>query len=154
MEHQHHHSHGNMAGKKMNHDHHRMMIDDFKKRFRISLVIALPILLFSPMIQHFFEYQLLLPGNKYLLLTLSSIIYFWGGWPFLKGFFGELKKGSPGMMTLISMAISVAYFYSAATVFGLKGMDFFWELASLIVIMLLGHWLEMKSVLGASKALQ
>lgn len=154
MEHQHHHSHGNMAGKEMNHDHHRMMIDDFKKRFWISLVIALPILLFSPMIQHFFHYQLLLPGNKYLLLTLSSIIYFWGGWPFLKGFFGELKKGSPGMMTLISMAISVAYFYSAATVFGLMGMDFFWELASLIVIMLLGHWLEMKSVLGASKALQ
>ncbi|MEO7444718.1 MAG: copper-translocating P-type ATPase [Ferruginibacter sp.] len=139
-----------MAG----HDHHRMMILDFKKRFWVCLVITIPILIFSPMIQQFFSYRLLLPGNPYILLALSSIIYFWGGWPFLKGFFGEIKKGAPGMMTLISMAISVAYFYSAATVFGLPGMDFFWELATLIVIMLLGHWLEMKSVLGASKALQ
>ncbi len=136
------------------HDHHRMMIEDFKKRFWVSLIITIPILVFSSMIQQFFNYQLLLPGNKYILLALSSIIYFWGGWPFLKGFFGEIKKGAPGMMTLISMAISVAYFYSVATVFGLPGMDFFWELATLIVIMLLGHWLEMKSVLGASKALQ
>ncbi|MFA5419802.1 MAG: copper-translocating P-type ATPase, partial [Bacteroidales bacterium] len=75
-------------------------------------------------------------------------------WPFLKGFYKEIKAKGPGMMTLIAMAISVAYFYSAATVFGLKGVDFFWELATLIDIMLLGHWLEMKSVLGASKALQ
>ncbi|SDW51458.1 Cu2+-exporting ATPase [Hydrobacter penzbergensis] len=148
------HDHGSIPMGMAGHDHHRMMIDDFKKRFWISLVISIPILLFSPMIQQFFSYQLLLPGNKYFLLTLSSIVYFLGGWPFLKGFFDEIKKRAPGMMTLISMAISVAYFYSAATVFGLKGMDFFWELATLIVIMLLGHWLEMKSVLGASKALQ
>jgi len=148
------HDHGAIPMGMAGHDHHRMMIEDFKKRFWISLIITIPILVFSPMIQQFFNYQLLLPGNKYILLALSSIIYFWGGWPFLKGFFGEIKKGAPGMMTLISMAISVAYFYSAATVFGLKGMDFFWELATLIVIMLLGHWLEMKSVLGASKALQ
>ncbi len=139
-----------MAG----HDHHRMMIQDFKKRFWVCLVITIPILVFSPMIQQFFNYRLLLPGNQYVLMALSSVVYFWGGWPFLKGFFGEVKKRAPGMMTLISMAISVAYFYSAATVFGLPGMDFFWELATLIVIMLLGHWLEMKSVLGASKALQ
>jgi len=139
-----------MAG----HDHHKMMIKVFKKRFWVCLIITIPILVFSPMIQDFFSYQLLLPGNQYILLVLSSLIYFWGGWPFLQGFWGEVKKGSPGMMTLISMAISVAYFYSAATVFGLPGMDFFWELATLIVIMLLGHWLEMKSVLGASKALQ
>ncbi len=139
-----------MAG----HDHHRMMIEDFKKRFWISLIITIPVLIFSPMIQQFFSYQLLLPGNKYILMALSSVIYFWGGWPFLKGFYGEMKKRAPGMMTLIAMAISVAYFYSVATVFGLPGMDFFWELATLIVIMLLGHWIEMKSVLGASKALQ
>ncbi len=139
-----------MAG----HDHHKMMIRDFKKRFWVSLIITIPILVFSPMIQSFLGYDYLLPGNEYVLLVLSSIIYFWGGWPFLKGFWDEIKAKGPGMMTLIAMAISVAYFYSAATVFVLQGVDFFWELATLIVIMLLGHWLEMKSVLGASKALQ
>jgi len=138
----------------MGHDHHRMMIEDFKKRFWVSLVLTVPILAFSPMIQGFFGYEWLLPGNPYILFALSSIVYFWGGWPFLKGFYSEVKAKGPGMMTLISMAISVAYFYSSATVFGLPGEDFFWELATLIDIMLLGHWLEMKSVLGASKALQ
>lgn len=136
------------------HDHHKMMIQDFKKRFWISTVLSIPILVFSPMIQSFFGYEWLLPGNEYILFALSTVVYFWGGWPFLKGFVDEIKSRNPGMMTLIAMAISVAYFYSTATVFGLKGMDFFWELATLIDIMLLGHWLEMKSVLGASKALQ
>ncbi|CAM3782084.1 copper-translocating P-type ATPase [Flavobacterium gelidilacus] len=139
-----------MAG----HNHHQMMINDFKKRFWVILVLTFPILLFSPMIQEFFNYELLLPGNSYVLFALSTIVYFYGGWPFLKGFWSEIKSGSPGMMTLITMAISVAYFYSSATVFGLKGVDFFWELATLIAIMLIGHWIEMKSVLGASKALQ
>ena len=139
-----------MAG----HDHHKMMILDFKKRFWVSTIITIPILVFSPMIQQFFGYEWLLPGNSYILFGLSSIVYFWGGWPFIKGFWNEIKAKGPGMMTLIAMAISVAYFYSTATVFGLKGVDFFWELATLIDIMLLGHWLEMKSVLGASKALQ
>ncbi len=146
--------HGDIPMGMAGHDHHKMMIRDFRKRFWVCLIITIPILVLSPMIQDFFGYHFLLPGNSYVLLALSSFVYFWGGWPFLKGFGGEIKKGSPGMMTLISMAISVAYFYSAATVFGLKGEDFFWELATLIVIMLLGHWLEMKSVLGASKALQ
>lgn len=139
-----------MAG----HDHHKMMIADFKKRFWLTLVLTGPILLISPMIQDFFNYKFLLPGNPYILFGLSSILYFYGGWPFLKGLWSEVKKASPGMMTLIAMAISVAYFYSSATVFGLPGVDFFWELATLIAIMLLGHWIEMKSVLGASKALQ
>ena len=139
-----------MAG----HDHHKMMIADFRKRFWVSLILAIPILFFSPMIQEFFGYAFLLPGNPYVLFALSTIVYFYGGWPFLKGFVSEVKKGTPGMMTLISMAISIAYFYSSATVFGLKGVDFFWELATLIAIMLIGHWIEMKSVLGASKALQ
>ncbi|WP_336129452.1 copper-translocating P-type ATPase [Mesoflavibacter sp. CH_XMU1422-2] len=136
------------------HDHHKMMIADFRKRFWVTLVLTIPILFFSPMIQDFFGYEFLLPGNPYILFALSTIVYFYGGWPFLKGFWSEIKKGAPGMMTLISMAISVAYFYSTATVFGLRGEDFFWELSTLIAIMLLGHWIEMKSVLGASKALQ
>lgn len=139
-----------MAG----HDHHKMMIADFRKRFWVTLILTIPILFFSPMIQEFFGYEFLLPGNPYVLFALSTIVYFYGGWPFLKGFVSEIKKGAPGMMTLISMAISVAYFYSSATVFGLKGVDFFWELATLIAIMLVGHWIEMRSVLGASKALQ
>ncbi|HUZ60920.1 MAG TPA: copper-translocating P-type ATPase, partial [Hanamia sp.] len=139
-----------MAG----HDHHKMMIADFKKRFWLSTILTIPILVLSPMIQHLLGYKVEVPGNKFVLLGLSTFVYFWGGWPFLKGFWSEIKKAAPGMMTLIAMAISVAYFYSAATIFGLKGVDFFWELATLIDIMLLGHWLEMKSVLGASKALQ
>ena len=139
---------------KEGHDHHQMMIADFKKRFWVTLVLTIPILVFSPMIQTFFGYEFLLPGNSYVLFGLGTIVYFYGGWPFLKGFWSEIKSGSPGMMTLISMAISVAYFYSSATVFGLKGVDFFWELATLIAVMLIGHWIEMKSVLGASKALQ
>lgn len=136
------------------HDHHKMMIADFIKRFWVTIILSAPILFFSPMIQGFFGYNILLPGNPYILFGLSSIVYFYGGWPFLKGFVSEMKNKAPGMMTLIAMAISVAYFYSSATVFGLPGMDFFWELATLIAIMLIGHWIEMKSVLGASKALQ
>lgn len=139
-----------MAG----HDHHKMMIADFRKRFWITLVLTIPILFFSPMIQGFFGYDLLLPGNPYILFVLSSVVYFYGGWPFLTGFWSEVKKAAPGMMTLIAMAITVAYVYSSATVFGLEGVDFFWELATLIAIMLVGHWIEMRSVLGASKALQ
>ncbi len=148
------HDHGSIPMGMEGHDHHKMMIEDFKKRFWVSLILTIPVLVLSPMIQQFFNYSLSVPGNKYVLMVLSSIIYFWGGWPFLKGFYTEIKQKGPGMMTLIAMAISVAYFYSTATVFGLPGMDFYWELATLIVIMLLGHWLEMKSVLGASKALQ
>lgn len=148
------HSGHNPGHGQMGHDHHKMMIADFRKRFWVTLVLTIPILFFSPMIQDFFGYEFLLPGNPYILFALSTIVYFYGGWPFLKGFWSEIKKGAPGMMTLISMAISVAYFYSTATVFGLRGEDFFWELSTLIAIMLLGHWIEMKSVLGASKALQ
>lgn len=161
-EHEQHEQHDGQTPKERNHsghgheghDHHAMMIRDFRKRFWVATIISIPILVFSPMIQNFLGYEWLLPGNKYILLVLSTFVYFWAGWPFLKGFYEEIKAKAPGMMTLIAMAISVAYFYSAATVFGLKGVDFFWELATLIVIMLLGHWLEMKSVLGASKALQ
>nr|WP_246343472.1 copper-translocating P-type ATPase [Adhaeribacter radiodurans] len=136
------------------HDHHAMMIDDFRKRFWISLFLSIPVIIISPMIQHIVGYHLEIPYNMYIAFGLSSIIFLYGGWPFLTGLKDELKKGSPGMMTLIAIAITVAYLYSTAIVFGLEGMDFFWELATLIVIMLLGHWIEMKSVLGASRALE
>src|SRR6187399_1605831 len=136
------------------HDHHAMMINDFKKRFWVSLILTVPILLLSEMIQHWLRFEIKFTGDKYVLLILSSFIFFYGGWPFLKGFVDEIRAKSPGMMTLIALAITVAYVFSVAIIFGFEGMDFFWELATLIVIMLLGHWLEMKSVLGASKALQ
>jgi len=134
--------------------HHEHMIADFKKRFWISLVITLPIVVLAPMIQDLLGYELRFNGDRYFQFALSSVIFFYGGWPFLKGLVDELKKKAPAMMTLIALAISVAYFYSSAVVFGLGGKIFFWELASLIVIMLLGHWIEMKSVMGASNALQ
>ncbi len=135
-------------------NHHAHMIEDFKKRFWISLILSLPVLFLAPMIQLFFGYEFNFPGRDYLSFVLSSIVFFYGGYPFLKGLLDELKDRNPGMMTLIAVAITVAWAYSTATVFGLQGMSFYWELVTLIVIMLLGHWIEMKSVAGASRALE
>lgn len=130
------------------------MIDDFKKRFWISLVISLPIVVLAPMIQELLGYELRFEYDRYVQFALSTAVFFYGGWPFLKGLKDEIADKKPGMMTLIALAISVAYFYSSAVVFGLEGKIFFWELATLIVIMLLGHWIEMKSVMRASNALE
>lgn len=134
-------------------NHHQIMIADFKKRFFASLILTIPILLLSPMIQEWGNFNFNFNGDKYILFFLATAIYIYGGKPFLVGLRDELKEKSPGMMTLIAMAISVAYLYSSATVFGLEGKDFFWELATLIDIMLLGHWIEMRSVMSASNAL-
>ena len=138
----------------MHHDHHKMMIDDFKKRFYITLIITIPVMLLSPMIQQWFHFNISFKGSTYVLFALSTVVYFYGGLPFLKGLEDEIKQKALGMMTLIAVAITAAYAYSVATVFGLKGMDFFWELCTLILIMLLGHWIEMKSVAGASRELE
>ncbi len=133
---------------------HERMIENFKKRFLISTALTFPILLLSETIQGFFEYELIFEGSQYLVLSISAFIYFYGGYPFLKGLVSEFKKRLLGMMTLIGLAISVAFIYSVYATFSQTGMDFFWELSTLIDIMLLGHWLEMKSVLGASRALE
>src|SRR5258706_13205259 len=93
-------------------------------------------------------------GDDLVLFALSSVIYVYGGRPFLTGFLSELRSREPGMMTLVAVAISVAYFYSAAVTFGLQGVSFYWELVTLIDVMLLGHWLEMRSVMGGSPALE
>jgi Cu2+-exporting ATPase len=138
----------------MDHDHHAMMIMDFRKRFYVVLVLTAPILLLSPMIRHWLHITIAFPGSNYLLLLLSTIVFLYGGRPFLTGWWNEMKDRNPGMMTLIGFAIAVAWIYSAATVFGLKGMDFFWELDTLILIMLLGHWIEMRSIAGASRELE
>jgi Cu2+-exporting ATPase len=128
--------------------------ENFLNRFWICLVITIPVLLLSHMIQQWLGFQLTFAGDRYLLLALSSGIFFYGGWPFLVGLVRELKHWSPGMMTLVAVAITTAYVYSVAVIFGLPGMDFFWELATLIDIMLLGHWLEMRSQMAASRALE
>ncbi|MDO8994643.1 MAG: heavy metal translocating P-type ATPase, partial [Daejeonella sp.] len=133
---------------------HAMMITDFKKRFYVVLALTIPIMLLSEMIQQFIGVDWQFSGSSYILFALSSGVFFYGGWPFLKGFVNEVKTKSPGMMILIGFAITVAYIYSVAIVFGLQGMDFFWELSTLILIMLLGHWIEMKSIAGASKELE
>lgn len=149
MEHSNHRHH-----QENHHDHHAHMIKDFKIRFWISLILTIPILLFSDMIQDWLSFNIQFEGKDYVVFGLASILFFYGGWPFLKGLKEELTDKNPGMMTLIALAITVAYVYSSAVVFGLEGMGFFWELATLIVIMLLGHWMEMRSIMGASKALE
>jgi len=132
------------------------MVADFRRRFWVSVILTVPILFLSPLIQELLGIKdvVAFPGDSYALWALSSAVFFYGGLPFLKGIYDELKSKSPGMMTLIALAITVAYAYSSAVVFGLVGKSFFWELATLIDVMLLGHWLEMKSVMGASSALE
>ena len=128
---------------------------DFRRRFWVSLALTVPVILISPGLPLVPGGRILnVPGADWVLLALSTVLYVYGGLPFLKGIVRELRERKPGMMTLVAVAISVAYFYSAATVLGLEGMPFFWELATLIDIMLLGHWVEMRSVGEASKALE
>ena len=133
---------------------HGDMIQDFKRRLIVSVILTVPVLILSHHIQQFFGFSLRFPGSEILLFLLASVVYFYGGYPFFAGFKDELKKRLPGMMTLVAVAITVAYLYSSAVVFGLSGMDFFWELVTLIDIMLLGHLIEMRSTMGASRALE
>ena len=130
------------------------MIADFKQRFWVILVLTIPVLLFSDTVQGFLGFQLDFTGKGYTLFGLATLIFFYGGRPFLRGLVEELQQRQPGMMTLIGLAITVAYGYSTAVVFGLAGQTFFWELATLILIMLLGHWIEMRAVSSASNALE
>ncbi|GJQ21786.1 MAG: heavy metal translocating P-type ATPase [Bacteroidia bacterium] len=139
------------------HDEHEgHSVADFRKRFWISTLLTLPIVALTPMIQIWlgFESTLSFEGDLYVLFGLSTLVYLYGGMPFLKGIVRELKHRQPGMMTLVAVSITTAYVYSSSVVFGLSGETFFWETATLIDIMLLGHWIEMKSVLGASRALE
>ncbi len=148
--------HGEHQGTGDHEDHHAHMVRDFQKRFWISVALTLPVLILSPTIQALLglEESLRFQGSSYVLLALASVIYLYGGWPFLKGLVEELRKLQPGMMTLIALAITVSYVYSLVVVLGLEGKAFFWELATLIDIMLLGHWIEMRSIMGASRALE
>lgn len=136
--------------------HHAQMVADFRRRFWVSMVLSVPILALAPIIQELFglEETLDFPGDSFVQLGFSTVVFFYGGWPFLTGFVTEMRGANPGMMTLIALAISVAYGYSAAVVVGVSGDVFFWELATLIDVMLLGHWIEMRSIMGASGALE
>jgi P-type Cu2+ transporter len=138
------------------HSGHNHMIRAFQTRFWICLLLTIPILLLSPMFMMIIGYEGLISfkGESAVLLFLSTIVYFYGGWPFLEGLYQELFHKSPGMMTLIGIAITAAYVFSTAVLLGARGDLFFWELATLIDIMLLGHWIEMRSVMGAGRALE
>lgn len=126
----------------------------FRDKFWLSLILTIPVLAYSEMIQHWLNFTPpSFPGSEYVPFLLSTIIFFYGGMVFIKGAASEIKAKMPGMMTLISMAIITAYAYSVATQFWLSGEGFFWELATLVTIMLLGHWLEMASVAKAEGAL-
>ena len=159
------HEHGGMDhSMHMDHEHggmdHSMHMGNFKQKFWLSLILAIPVILFSPMMGMEFPFQITFPGSDWLVLILATILFIYGGQPFLSGAKMELKQKSPAMMTLIAMGITVAYIYSVYSFIAnlinphTHVMDFFWELATLIVIMLLGHWIEMNAVSNASNALQ
>jgi P-type Cu2+ transporter len=146
-----HHHHSDSGG----HDKHAgHSVAGFWKRFIIATLVSIPVLALSHMIQEWFGFDLRFPGDRYVLFGLSTFIFIYGGYPFLKGLYDEAKQNAIGMMTLIGVAITVAWAYSVGVTFGLPGMDFYWEMATLIDIMLIGHYFEMKSVAGASRALE
>lgn len=159
-EHHEHHTHGghNMPDKHAGHQGHDKHaghnVQDFWKRFLICTIVTIPILALSHMLQKWFGFELKFPGDKYVLAALSTFVFIYGGYPFLKGLYDEVKDKAIGMMTLIGIAITVAWAYSVSITFGVHGMDFYWEMATLIDIMLIGHYFEMKSVMGASKSLE
>ncbi len=127
----------------------------FRDRFFVSLLLTLPILYFSEQLQAWLGYRAMsFPGSAWVNPVLGTVLYFYGGLVFLQGALRELRERTPGMMTLIALAITVAYAYSLAVSLGLPGMPFYWELATLLDVMLLGHWLEMASVQAASRALE
>ncbi|MEM1117709.1 MAG: heavy metal translocating P-type ATPase, partial [Bacteroidota bacterium] len=136
------------------HDHHAMMVEDFKRRFWVCLGLTVPVLALSPMLQDWVGVDWRFPGDVWVLTALATVLYVYGGKPFLSGARDEMAKRRPGMMTLVALAITVAFVYSLAVVFGLDGNLFFWETATLIDLMLVGHWVEMRSVMGASRALE
>jgi len=146
-----HENHGGGGGHPVDHSGHEQL---FRQRFWVSLILSIPVLLYSPSIQGWLNFKMpLIPGSVWVTPIFGVIVFFYGGLPFLQMAVPEIKNRKPGMMTLISLAISVAFIYSLGAFFFSLGDTFFWELVTLIVIMLLGHWLEMRSVRQASGAL-
>src|SRR3990167_9265581 len=129
--------------------------EDFLKKFWVTLALTVPILLYSDLPKAFLSWSAPeFPGSTYLPLVLGSVVFFYGGLVFLKGALNELKARLPGMMILITLAITAAYLYSVGSVFFGNGMTLFWELSTLIAVMLIGHYVEMKAVQSAKGALK
>lgn len=167
MHHDHDHEHMNHG--EHNHDHHdhsghdghhghdghgAHMMADFKQRFWVVLVLSIPLAIIAPMLMHLFGYHIDFPGQGLLEFGLATVVFFYGGKPFLSHAWDELKSGVPGMMMLISLAIVAAYVYSVLTTFFISGMNYYFELASLILIMLAGHYIEMKAQMSAGNAVE
>ncbi|GAA4162869.1 heavy metal translocating P-type ATPase [Phytohabitans flavus] len=152
MDHSQHHEHGHEHGQ--GHDKHAGHDPEmFRRKFWLSLALTVPVVLTSEMVMDWFGYTLDFPGVDLVGPVLGSVIFFYGGWPFLVGGVREVRDRAPGMMLLISMAITVAYAASILTALGAFDLDFWWELAALVTIMLLGHWQEMKAIGQAQGAL-
>jgi len=129
--------------------------DAFQKKFWVSLILSIPVILYSDIVRELFDWAPpIFPGSRAMPPLLSSIIFFYGGWVFLESAWRELKARLPGMMTLISLAIITAYAYSIFVTVRGEGEALFWELSTLITVMLLGHWFEMRAVQGAQGALR
>ena len=136
------------------HDHHAMMEQDFRRRFWVVLAFTVPVLLLSPTIQDWFGFTLAFPGARYLLFALATAITFHGSWPFYKNARKALHNGMLDMSVLVSIAVSVGYLFSVGTTFVFTAVDFYWEISTLVAVLLLGHWLEMRAVRGTAGALQ
>ena len=149
-----HHGHGEHPSRPSGGGHEHDHAEEFRRRFWISLALAVPVIAFSPMIRDWLGLAEVTGVQEAVAPVFGTILFFYGGRPFLAGAVSELRARQPGMMTLIALAITVAFVASAATVLGLLELEFWWELAALIVIMLLGHWLEMRAVGQARGALQ
>lgn len=147
--------HEAMKEGKPHEDHHAHMEADMKKRFLVSLIFAVPVVILSPTIQSWFGYQIPeFTGEKYLLFSLATIVTIYGGLTFYKGAFKSLKKRLLDMNVLVTIAVIAGYLFSVGTTFYFEGIDFYWEISSLVTFLLFGHWMEMKAVRGASGALQ
>ncbi|MCK4356465.1 HAD-IC family P-type ATPase, partial [Candidatus Bipolaricaulota bacterium] len=155
MDHQHgvHEDHGKMTAH-AGHDHHAMMEKDFRKRFFFVTIITLPVLALSPTVQSWLGFKATFPGSRYLLFVLATLITVYGTWPFYKGAIKALKRGVLDMSVLVSIAVTAGYLFSVGTTFAFQAVDFYWEISTLVAVLLLGHWLEMRAVRGTTGALR
>lgn len=136
------------------HNHHQMMEADFRRRFFIVFFLTLPILALSPTIQGWLSFSFQFAASQYLLFLMASVVAIYGGWPFYTGSLNEIKSRNYGMMTLVAIAVLSGYLFSAASTFVFRGIDFYWEISTLVTVLLLGHWLEMRAVRGTTGALE
>lgn len=146
MEHEH--------AKAEGHDHHAMMEQEFRRRFWAVLALTLPVLILSPTIQRWFGFALAFPGARYILFALATVITFYGTWPFYKNARQALRSGILDMSVLVSVAVSAGYLFSVGATFFFTAVDFYWEISTLVAVLLLGHWMEMRAVRGTAGALR